>query len=315
MGRSQYAPTSPTTWPIGESVPHHTHDVHFIKGEAMTESFSPPSAVSYRSPTAHLWATVMATARRYVKTSYAYPIELLPWILNALVSFVTWSVTYRASGRETVDGTNASAFLTLGIIGLGTWTSTIWSSGYTLEYERAGGTIGALFLAPVSRAAVIVGYGLGSLLWLAPSFIGTLALGLLTGARFSVHDPLTPLLAVLTLVLASLATGFAFAGLFILSRRANMLANFLQPPIYLLAGFFVPRAELPGWLYAISNAIPAGHAVEALRASALRGASLGEIAPSLALALGVASIYALIGFLSLRRVEYAAKRAGDLDLY
>lgn len=275
----------------------------------------PRPAPTPLDPLAHLWATIRATAWRYVKTRYAYPIELLPWALTAFVSFAIWRITYAASGRDAVEGTPASAYLMIGLIGLGTWTSTIWSSGYTLEYERSEGTIGALFLAPASRAAVIAGYGLGSILWLAPSFIGILLLGLLTGARFAIHDPLAPLLALATTVLVSLATGFAFAGIFILSRRANALANFLQPPIYLLAGFLVPRDELPDPLYAISNAIPAGHAVEALRASALRGASLPEIAPALLAALGVAMVYALIGFLTLRKVEYAAKRTGDLDLY
>lgn len=266
-------------------------------------------------PVAHLWATILATARRYVKTRYAYPIELLPWALSAFVSFGIWRITYAASGRETIDGSSASAYLMIGLIGLSTWTSTIWSSGYTLEYERSEGTIGALFLAPASRTAVIAGYGLGSLLWLAPSLLGVLILGLLSGARFVIHDPLTPLLAVATIMAVSLATGFAFAGIFILSRRANALANFLQPPIYLLAGFFIPRDELPTWLRPFSDAIPAGHAVDALRASTLRGASLAAIAPELLTAIGVAAIYALIGFLSLRRVEHAAKRTGDLDLY
>jgi len=275
----------------------------------------PRAMIPGLGPLAHLWATIRATAWRYVKTRYAYPIELLPWALSAFVSFAIWRITYAASGRDAVDGTSASAYLMIGLIGLSTWTSTIWSSGYTLEYERSEGTIGALFLAPASRAAVIAGYGLGSLLWLAPSFIGVLLLGLLTGARFVIHDPLAPTLALATTILVSLATGFAFAGIFILSRRANALANFLQPPIYLLAGFFVPRAELPDLLYTVSNAIPAGHAVEALRASALRGATIGEIALALLTALGVAAIYALIGFLTLRRVEYAAKRTGDLDLY
>lgn len=276
----------------------------------------PPVAAPTRlRPVAHLWATILATARRYVKTRYAYPIEILPWALGALVSFGIWRITYAASGRTTVEGISASAYLMIGLIGLSTWTSTIWASGYTLEYERSEGTIGALFLAPASRTAVIAGYGLGSILWLAPSVIGVLLLGLLSGARFAIHDPLTPLLALVTTVAVSLATGFAFAGVFILSRRANALANFLQPPIYLLAGFFVPRDELPAWLQPLANAIPAGHAVDALRASTLRGASLGTVAPELLAALGVAAIYALIGFLSLRRVEYAAKRTGDLDLY
>ena len=55
--------------------------------------------------------------------------------------------------------------------------------------------------------------------------------------------------------------------------------------------------------------------MDALRASALQGATLRDVGGPVALALAVATVYALIGALSLRRVEYAAKRSGQLDLY
>jgi ABC-2 type transport system permease protein len=228
--------------------------------------------------------------------------------------FVTWRVAYAVAGRGHVDGANASGFLLVGMFGLITWSSTIWSSGYAIEHERHEGTEGALFLSPVSRSAV-VGYGLGSLVWLLPSFLVTIAIGFATGARLHVADPLAVAGAAIALLAASLATGFAFAGLFVLSRRGNLLANFLQLPIYLLAGFLAPRSQLPDWLQPLSDAIPASHAMDALRASGLGGATLHGRTGPLALAFGTAALYALVGWISLRRVENVAKRAGQLDLY
>jgi hypothetical protein len=61
--------------------------------------------------------------------------------------------------------------------------------------------------------------------------------------------------------------------------------------------------------------VPAGHAVDALRASALSAATLGDIVRPLAWALGLAVLYALLGFAGLRRIEHAAKRSGQLELY
>jgi ABC-2 type transport system permease protein len=201
------------------------------------------------------------------------------------------------------------------MVGLITWSSSIWASGYAIENERAGGTAAALFLSPASRIAVIAGYGLGSFVWLLPSLGVVLLLALATGARFQIAEPAAVLAALLAVAGASLATGFAFAGLFILSRRANLLANFFQAPIYLLAGFVVPRASLPDWLQPLAALVPAGHAVDALRAATLRGASLADIATPLLLTVAVAAAYALAGVISLRRVEHAAKRSGHLDLY
>jgi ABC-2 type transport system permease protein len=113
----------------------------------------------------------------------------------------------------------------------------------------------------------------------------------------------------------SLACGFAFSGLFVLSRRGNLLANFLQAPIYLLAGFIVPRSSLPSFLQPLAGALPVTHAVDALRASTLAGAGLGGTSPELLLALITSAAFALVGAFALRRVEDAAKRAGALDLY
>lgn len=273
------------------------------------------TGAAFIGPLAHPGAVVLATARSYLRRTNAYLIDVVRWPLGTLIMFATWRLTYAVAGRESVGGADAAGFLLVGTFGLITWTATIWSSGYAIEYERAEGTIGALFLSPASRVAAIVGYGLGGFVWLLPALALVAALGVATGARLHVADPLALAAAGLVLPVTSLATGFALAGLFILSRRANLLANFLQLPGSLLAGFLVPRDSLPGWLRPLSDALPAAHAVDALRASALGAATLAETRGPLLAALALSGLYTTIGFLALRRVEDAAKRSGQLDLY
>jgi ABC-type uncharacterized transport system permease subunit len=203
---------------------------------------------------------VGATARGFVSRSNAYLIDVIRWPLFPLVFFVMMRLTYTVSGQETVAGMDPSAFLMTGMFGFILWSGTIWSSGYAVEYERSEGTAAALFLSPASRVAVIAGYGLGGFVWMAPSFVTMAILGFATGARFNVADPRAAIGAVMAMLIGSLATGFALAGLFILSRRANLLANFLQRPGELLAGALFPRDLLPGPLYALSNCLPVSHA-------------------------------------------------------
>jgi ABC-2 type transport system permease protein len=252
----------------------------------------------------------------YMKRSSAYLIDMVRAPVGVVLIFVSWWIMYRVSGTAgQVGGANAAGFLLVGMLGLLTWSSSIWSSGYAIEHERHEGTIGALFLSPASRAAVVMGYGLGSFVWELPSLVVVGLIALLTGARFDVSDPFAALAALGALYLGSLCVGFAFSGLFVLSRRGNLLANSLQMPIWLLAGFVVPRDRLPGWVQPLSDAIPASHAIDALRASTLRGARLGDIAGTLALAVATSAAFALIGFVALRRVERVAKRAGQLEFY
>jgi ABC-type multidrug transport system permease subunit len=117
------------------------------------------------------------------------------------------------------------------------------------------------------------------------------------------------------LLAASVGTGLLLAAFFVLSRRANLMANVVQHPISLLAGFIVDRSELPGWLHVVSDCLPVAHALDAFRASTLTGASFSNVAESVALAFGLAVVYALIGAYGTRRVEHAAKRGGQLDLF
>lgn len=272
-------------------------------------------AVAFQSEAGHFWSVLWGSAVGYLKRSNAYLIDILRWPLFPLMLYATLQITYAASGRAEVAGANVPGFLLVGIVGLLVWGATIWAGGYAIEWERSTGTIAALLLSPASRVAVVLGYGLGGIVWLLPGFAMVALLALATGARFDVATPLAPLLAVATLVVGAVAVGFALASLFVLSRRANVLANFLQTPVYLLAGFAVPRQELPGWLRPLSDALPVSHAIDALRASSLRGAGVGEIGGEVGWALLTAAVFGLVGIGGLRRVERVAKRGGELEFF
>jgi hypothetical protein len=84
--------------------------------------------------------------------------------------------------------------------------------------------------------------------------------------------------------------------------------------VWLLTGFVVPRDELHPWLQAAGQLLPVGHAVEALRAVALRASSFGEAAAHLALTAATAAAWAIVAAFALRRVEHAARRAGSLSV-
>lgn len=273
------------------------------------------SPVILASGPAQIWTTILLTARSYIARSWTYLIDIVRWPLFPLIFYGVISLTYRVAGQTTIAGIDTQSFLLLGMFAFVTWSGTIWSSGYAIEYERSEGTIAALFLSPVNRAAVVAGYGLGGFVWMAPTFVVISLLGWATGAHLLITDPLAAIVSLLCFFLSALATGFALAGLFILSRRANLMANFLQRPGELLSGALFPRENLPRPLYLLSDCLPVSHALDALRATLLRGATLQATLTPLLLTVGLALLYAVAGIIALRKVEYATKRAGELDLY
>lgn len=267
------------------------------------------------SERARFWTALRSTTRMNLIQLCAYVINIIRMPLGPLMLFAVAWFAYNASGRTTIGGTNVAGFLLVGMVAQICWSAAVWGGGSAIENERYEGTIAALFLSPVNRMAVVIGHGFAGLIFLLPSMAVVALLGIVTGADANISDPLAAALGLVTIVVASLAMGVLLAAFFVLTRRANLMANFIQHPINLLAGFIVPRAELPGWLHALSDTLPIAHALDAFRASTLTGASLSDIGGSAAASLLLSGAFALVGAMGIRRIEHAAKRTGQLELF
>lgn len=273
------------------------------------------SRAEFVGPVLQLWHTLTTTTQTKTQRSLAYLINIIRIPLGPLAIFITSYLAYTIAGREVVGGVDIAGFLLIGMFGHITVTAAVWEGGSAIEEERYEGTIAALFLTPASRIAVLVGHGVSGLIFLLPSFVVVALIGVVVGADLEIRSWMAALLAGLTLIVACLALGFFLSAFFILTRRANLMANVIQHPIYLLSGTIIPRGELPGWLHPISDAIPVAHGIDALREATLSGGTLTAVAPELGAALLASTICASLGAFGIRRVEHAAKRSGQLDLF
>ena len=255
-----------------------------------------------------------ATARAEIKRSMAYTIEIVRWPLFPLLYYVTLLFTYDAAGRSSVGQVSPAAFLLIGIFGMTLWSTAVWSGGYAVESERYTGTINSLFLSPASRGAVVFGYSLGSIfVFVGPTMAVATVIAIVSGVDFNVTNPAAVLLSLAALILAALAMSYLLSGAFVLTRRANMFANFLQAPIYLLSGMMVPVDDLPRQIQWFACGFPVSAGMEALRGSLLAGESLSMVAEPLLRLVIASAVLMLIGHWLLRRVEHAARNAGTLD--
>ncbi|MGI8403164.1 MAG: ABC transporter permease [Thermomicrobiales bacterium] len=255
-----------------------------------------------------------ATARVYVLRYASNPIQLLRAPLSPVLQLAGFVIAYNISGQTAVADSQVIGFLVIGIFMTEAWSSTVWGSGNALQSERYLGTISAVIAAPASMAAVIVGYTLGSLLAYIPSVATCAVVGILAGATFDVASPLAVGLAFTAVYICTFCIGLAFGGLFILSKHSNSLSNFLQSPIYLLTGFYVPRSVLPGWLQRVSDLIPLSHAVDALRGALLQGKNVEELANALLAAIGTSMVFLIVGIWALGKADRAIRRSGTLDI-
>ena len=260
-------------------------------------------------------SVMLSTAWAEVQRRRAYTIEIVRWPIFPMIYFAMLLITYRVSGQATAGGYNVEGFLLVGTIGMVLWTSAIWTGGYAIEIERMEGTINSLFLTPSSRTAVITGYSLGGFaILILPTVVVLTLLATFTGAQFDVQSPIAVLIAGVALVFGAVALGHVLASAFVLTRRANLWANFLQTPIYLLSGMVVPVSALPEWIHWFAAVFPISAGMTALRDALLMGATVGDIAEPLMRFTASSIVLLVTGALLLRRVENVAKRGGQFDL-
>jgi len=260
-------------------------------------------------------AAMLAAARVQQRRWASNVILLIRRPLTPALVFVSLLLAYEISGQTTVPADQVAGFLIVGTVAQQAWNATVWSCGFALQMDAFEGTLPSVLAAPANRIAVVLGYGLGDLLLSVPSVLVTLVIGLAYGAEFDVASPLLAALMLAMVFASALAIGVACSGLFILSRNANPLANFLQTPVYILAGFYFPRSVLPDWLAWLGGLLPITHALEALRASMLDGAGWADTRADLGIALVTSALFLLLGVWSLRRVDHELRRTGSLNLF
>lgn len=273
--------------------------------------------VAMREPTPvrDFVSTMLAAARVQQQSWASNAILLLRRPIVPALNFLAVLLAYRISGQTAVPAENVVGFLIVGIVAIQAWQATVWSCGFALQLDAYYGTLPSIMASPSNRTAVVLGYGMGDFVLSAPSVLVVFLIGLGFGAEFEIANPLVALVALAMMFISSLAIGVACSGLFILSRNANPLANFLQTPVYILSGFYFPRSVLPEWLEPVGAVLPITHALEALRASTLDGAGWTEVAGKLVVTLLASALFLMIGVWSLRRVDHELRRTGSLNLF
>ena len=266
-------------------------------------------------PAREFVAVMLATARVKQRAWASNVILLIRRPVTPTLYFLSVLLAYEISGQTAVPEDQVVGFLIVGTLAIQAWDATVWSCGFGLQMDAYSGTLPSILAAPANRMAVVLGYGLGDFVLSASAILTTLLVGLAFGATFDVADPLLALACLVLVYASALAIGVACSGLFILSRNANPLANFLQTPIYILAGFYFPRSVLPDWLEPVGGLLPITHALEALRASMLAGAGWGALWDEIALTILASGGFLLLGVWSMRRVDHELRRTGALNLF
>jgi ABC-2 type transport system permease protein len=191
----------------------------------------------------------------------------------------------------------------------------IYGMTMTIANERQFGTLSPLLATPANRVALFLGRAL-------PVIVNGLvvsAFGFAVGLAFldfdvAAEDAGALVVVVVITVASCTALGMLLGSVGLRARDVFFLSNLVYFLMLLVCGVNIPVDELPGWLEAISRAIPLTHGIEAAREVAA-GASLSDVSDLVLTEVAIGVLYTAAAFGLFRLFEFEGRRRASLETF
>jgi len=228
-----------------------------------------------------------------------------PLIWLAIVGVGLGSAFVTAGLTGSLGTVSYLTFLAPGVIGMTILFTSIFA-GINVIWDKQFGFLKEILVAPVSRAAIVLGKIAGSatvsLITAVVIFIIVVAVGIIP---ISLLSPLGVLEALVLMVL--IASIYVSIGLIIASYVNNIegfqvLMNFLVLPMFFLSGALFPLTNAPVWLKGLSMIDPLRYGVDGMR-GALIGINSYPLWVDFAVVLGIAIGLVIIADIAFRRMQ------------
>lgn len=174
-------------------------------------------------------------------------------------------------------GVDFRTFIFPGVVAMTVMFTAVFSAA-SIVWDREFGFLREMLVAPVSRAAIVLGKCLGGATVATLQGLIVLSLAGLVGVPYA---PL--LLLVLVAELLLLAFTLTAFGVMAAARIDNMqsfmaVTQMLVLPLFFLSGALFPLSGLPTWLHTLTLVNPLTYAVDPMRAAVLGHLDLSVVA-------------------------------------
>jgi ABC-2 type transport system permease protein len=192
--------------------------------------------------------------------------------------------------------------------------SGIYGVTMSIGGERNEGTLPYLFGTPANRMLIFLGRAFmnimdGSVGVVIAFFWGVVLMGL----DLSNTNLWALALTILITTLSTCGLGLMLGSLALVTVNVMFINNLVYFLLLIFSGANVALEALPGWVQAISSALPLTRGIAAARLL-VGGASLSEAGPLLWGELGIGVLYSLLGYALFTIFEIEARRRGTLEL-
>jgi ABC-2 type transport system permease protein len=206
-------------------------------------------------------------------------------------------------------------FVVVGSGMTGLWSSLLFISGNSINWERWTGTLEMLVGQPTPIQVIVFGKNLAHVLQSIGSMVVAYVFcSLLFGYPLTVAQPIQFVISMMFTVVAFISFGLVIAPVFVINPAVQGWQNGLEFPVYVLSGFLFPIALLPGWTTPLSYLLAPYWAARALHGNSSGSANLGEWLFSLAMLTVFSILYLLLSRLVFRVLLRKARSDGTLGL-
>jgi ABC-2 type transport system permease protein len=198
------------------------------------------------------------------------------------------------------------------------WMNVMWAMAAQFYWDKQGGNLELYMVVPCGIPAILLGMSFGGFVATLLRAAAIVLIGsLLFGVRYAMADLPVFLLVFGVAIVALYGLGVTFASLFLLwGREAWHMAELFMEPVFLASGFYFPVRALGFWAAMGTSIIPLTLALDAMRQLLFAGSHPGllpvwwELGGLAALAV----LFIAVARLSLRKMEFLARREGRLSL-
>ncbi|HEY8394329.1 MAG TPA: ABC transporter permease [Thermaerobacter sp.] len=200
------------------------------------------------------------------------PARLMGFMVQPVIYLGLFGVGFGATFRAAAvpEGFRYVTFMFPGVLGM-TVLFTALFSGVSVIWERRFGLLKAILVAPVSRAAIVLGKALGGSTVAVLQGTLLLLLAPLADVDLDAGRVLRLWAAMWPMALALTGLGLAIASRMSSMEGFQVVMNFLVMPMWLLSGAFFPLQGVPRWMEVLMRVNPLTYGVDALRGVVYEG--------------------------------------------
>ncbi len=209
-------------------------------------------------------------------------------------------------------GPEYAIFVVVGSGLTGLWSSLLFISGNSINWERWSGTLEALVAVPTPFEVVVFGKNLANVVQsIASMILGYAIAGWLFGYDLGIAQPFLFCVTLILAIFAFICFGLVIAPIFVMNPEVQAWQNAMEFPVFIFGGFLFPIALLPGWTTPVSYLLPPYWAAVALHATSSGGSSFNSLLFSWAMMLLFSLIDLLIASRLFKLMLYKVPRGRD----